>query len=100
MLVRNSVEFFAGRAMPGPLDFEQIPELAERAKKRVSFFYDMLNDRLIDSPYIAGNDFSIADITAFVGVDFAKVIKKRIGEDQTALQRWHNEVSARPSAKA
>ena len=98
--VRNSVEFFAGRAMPGPLDFEQIPELAERAKKRVSFFYSMLNDRLIDSPYIAGNDFSIADITAFVGVDFAKVIKKRIGEDQTALQRWQDEVSARPSAKA
>ena len=98
--VRNSVEFFAGRAMAGPLDFDQIPELAERAKKRVSFFYDMLNDHLIECPYIAGNDFSIADITAFVGVDFAKVIKKRIGEEQIALQRWHDEVSARPSAKA
>ena len=98
--VRNSVEFFAGRAMPGPLDFEQIPELAERAKKRVTFFYNMLDKRLTDSTYIAGDEFSIADIAALVGIDFAKVIKRRIGDDQAALQRWHNEVSARPSAKA
>ena len=98
--VRNSVEFFAGRAMPGPLDFEQIPELAERAKKRVTFFYNMLDKRLTDSTYIAGDEFSIADIAALVGIDFAKVIKRRIGDNQTALQRWHNEVSARPSAKA
>ena len=98
--VRNSVEFFAGRAMPGPLDFEQIPELAERAKKRVTFFYNMLDKRLTDSTYIAGDEFSIADIAALVGIDFAKVIKRRIGDNQVALQRWHNEVSARPSAKA
>ena len=98
--VRNSVEFFAGRAMPGPLDFEQIPELAERAKKRVTFFYNMLDKRLTDSTYIAGDEFSIADIAALVGIDFAKVIKRRIGDNQAALQRWHNEVSARPSAKA
>ena len=98
--VRNSVEFFASRAMPGPLDFEQIPELAERAKKRVTFFYNMLDKRLTDSTYIAGDEFSIADIAALVGIDFAKVIKRRIGDNQAALQRWHNEVSARPSAKA
>ena len=98
--VRNSVEFFAGRAMPGPLDFEQIPELAERAKKRVTFFYNMLDKRLTDSTYIAGDEFSIADIAALVGIDFAKVIKRRIGDNQAALQRWHDEVSARPSAKA
>ena len=98
--VRNSVEFFAGRAMPGPLNFEQIPELAERAKKRVTFFYNMLDKRLTDSTYIAGDEFSIADIAALVGIDFAKVINKRIGDNQAALQRWHNEVSSRPSAKA
>ncbi len=98
--VRNSVEFFAGRAIAGPIGFEQIPELAERAKKRVTFFYNMLNERLTESAYIAGEKFSMADITALVGIDFAKIVKQRIGRDQTALQCWHDKVSMRPSAVA
>ncbi len=98
--VRNTVEFFAGRALAGPHDFEQIPALAERGMKRVDIFYDTLNERLNESPFIAGDDYTIADIAALCAIDFARVLKKRIGEDQTALQRWHDTVSARPSAKA
>ncbi|MBT6094717.1 MAG: glutathione S-transferase, partial [Rhodospirillaceae bacterium] len=98
--VRNTVEFFAGRALAGPHDFEQIPALAERGMKRVDIFYELLNERLDESPFIAGDDYTIADIAALCAVDFARVVKKRIGEDQSALQRWYDAVSARPSAKA
>jgi glutathione S-transferase len=98
--VRNSVEFFAGRAIAGPHDFEQIPELAERAMQRTDIFYDMLDARLAESPFVAGEHFTIADISALCGIDFARVIKKRVGDDRPNLQRWHETVSARPSAKA
>ena len=98
--VRNTVEFFAGRALAGPHDFEQILALAERGMKRVDIFYELLNERLDESPFIAGDDYTIADIAALCAVDFARVVKKRIGEDQSALQRWYDAVSARPSAKA
>ncbi|MEM8837151.1 MAG: glutathione S-transferase [Pseudomonadota bacterium] len=50
--------------------------------------------------FLAGETFSIADITLLVGVDFMRVLKRRIPETMTALQRWHDDVSARPSSKA
>jgi len=98
--VRNSVDFFAGRAISGPIDFAQIPQLAERGKQRVDSFYDMLDERLGTCEYIAGAEFSIADIAALIGCDFAKVLKKRIGEDTPNLKRWYDAVSSRPSASA
>lgn len=98
--VRNSVEFFAGRGIPGPVDFEQIPALAERGAKRVDLFYTMLDERLAGSEFIAGPDYSVADIAALVACDFAKVVKKRIGGDTPALKRWYDAVRARPSAAA
>lgn len=98
--VRNSVGFFAGRALSGPIDFEQIPALAERGKQRVDAFYDMLDERLGTCEYIAGAEFSIADIAALIACDFAKVLKKRIGEDTANLKRWYDAVSSRPSAGA
>jgi glutathione S-transferase len=98
--VRNSVEFFADRAIPGPANFEQIPALAERGKTRVRLFFDMLNKQLSDNEFVAGADISIADIAAVIGCDFAKVIKIRVDESRPNLQRWYDAMQARPSAKA
>ncbi|MDD9879012.1 MAG: glutathione S-transferase family protein [Magnetovibrio sp.] len=98
--VRNSVNFFAGRAIAGPVDFEQIPALAERGKQRIDLFYAMLDAHLADNAFIAGEAFSIADIAAVVACDFAKVAKKRIGDETPNLKRWYDAVSARPSAAA
>jgi glutathione S-transferase len=50
--------------------------------------------------FIAGDRFSIADITAMVAIDFGRVSKIAIKPDRVNLARWHAEVSARPSAKA
>jgi glutathione S-transferase len=98
--VRNSSPFFAGRALAGPVDFEQIPALAERGRQRTALFKAMLNERLADTEFVAGDRFTVADIAALVTCDFAKVLKMRVGNDTPDLKRWYDAVSSRPSAAA
>ena len=98
--LRNFAKGMAGRALTGPHGYEQIPALAERGKKRLGHFFEMIDQRLGESEYIAGKDYSIADITAMVTVDFAGWVKVAPLESQTNLKRWYDAVSARPSAKA
>lgn len=97
-VLRNTNPHMKGRAIPGPLDFEQIPELAERGRARVGFFFDQLEERLQHSPWLAGERFSLADITGFVFVDFARVIRTRIPEGNSATLDWFDRIKARPSA--
>ncbi|MGR3455759.1 glutathione S-transferase family protein [Pseudooceanicola sp.] len=98
--LRNSAAGFRDRALPGPQNFEQIPALAERGQRRLDAFFAMLETRLAESPYLAGDTFSIADILGVVVVDFARAVKRRIPEDATHTARWHAEISARPAASA
>jgi glutathione S-transferase len=98
--VRNSSAFFAGRAIAGPVDFEQIPALAERGRRRTELFQAMLDERLAGSEFVAGDAYSVADITALVACDFAKVLKIRVEERHPHLKRWYEAVSGRPSASA
>ncbi len=99
--LRNSVSPFKDRAVVGPHDYEQIPALAERGKVRTLDFYGDLDERLADSPFVAGDSFSIADITAIVTVDFAtKRIDLPVPGARKALKRWYDVVSARPSMRA
>ncbi len=97
---RNSTPGFKGRALPGPDDYEQIPALAERGRARLGKFFGMMNACLADREFVAGKQYSIADITALVTVDFAGWIKLGIPDDCSHLRRWYDKVSARPSAKA
>jgi len=97
-VLRNTNPHMKGRAIPGPLDFEQIPELAERGRARVGFFFDQLEERLQHSPWLAGERFTLADITGFVFVDFARVIRARIPEGNSATLDWFDRIKARPSA--
>jgi len=97
---RNTTPAFKTRALSGPNFYDQIPELAERGMKRVKNFYRMLDDRLGASRFIAGDRFSIADITAFVAVDFSGWLKLAIPDELSNAKRWYGEVAARPSAKA
>jgi glutathione S-transferase len=97
---RNSTPGFKGRALPGPDDYEQIPALAERGRARLGKFFGMMNACLADREFVAGQQYSIADITALVTVDFAGWIKLRIPDDCSHLRRWYDTVAARPSAKA
>ncbi|MGV6804713.1 MAG: glutathione S-transferase family protein [Ruegeria sp.] len=98
--LRNSHPAFKDRAIPGPQNHAQIPELAQRGIVRVAAFFDLLENRLQDSPFIAGDVFTLADISTFVFVDFARVIKMRIPEGNKATRAWFDSVQARPSASA
>lgn len=97
--LRNTHPAFADRAIPGPVNHAQIPELAQRGAARVGHFFDLLEKRLAESPYVAGSAFTLADISAFVFVDFARVIKMRIPQENSATLMWFETVSTRPSAQ-
>lgn len=95
--LRNSSPAMKQRALPGPLNYPQIPELAERGLERVRQFFITLNDRLADRDFIAANNYSIADITAVVAVDFARVVKIKPDEQYPNLQRWREAMAQRPT---
>jgi len=99
--VRNAVPGLKGRALSGPHAYDQIAELVARSKQRVAHFFADFNERLETVRYVAGDEFSAADITTLVTVDFAaNALKMAIPAEHTAFQRWYDEVSARPSAAA
>ncbi len=99
--VRNTVPGLKGRAIAGPHSYDQIPTLAERSRQRVVNFYSDLNARLNDVPFVAGDRFSVADVTAIVTVDFAtKGAGLPIPEEHAAARRWYDKVSVRPSVTA
>lgn len=96
--LRNAAKGLKDRALTGPDNYAQIPELAERGRRRLARFMQRLDTILADRDYIAGDAFSIADITAFCTVDFAKWAKVDVPDDTANLQRWYAAVGARPSA--
>jgi len=99
--IRNSAPGLKSRAIAGPHDYEQIPELAERSKLRVKNFFADFDDRLGEAPFVAGQRFSVADITVLVTVDFAaKAINFPVPDEHRSLKRWYDVVSSRPSMAA
>ena len=98
---RNAKRSFAGRALPGiPGEMAQIPALVERGRQRAALYFDKLDARLADARYLAGGRFTVADITAFCTVDFARFIEMGVSDDRPHLARWHAEVAARESIRA
>jgi len=78
----------------------QIPEWGEANKPKAVEFLQILDRELGGREYIAGDDYSIADITGMIAVDFMKPARIAMPEDLTNVIRWHRAVSARPSAAA
>lgn len=97
--LRNSSKAMKDRALPGPDPVPQIPELAERGRVRGERFFKVLDDRLKDTPWLAGDHFSFADISAFVFVEFAAWVKLQPGEELKALASWREACAARPSGQ-
>ena len=95
--LRNGSPAMANRALPGPVDYAQIPALAERGRARVQQFIETLNERLADRDFIATDRFSVADIAAVVAVDFARVVRIKPGDEHPHLQRWRAAMAQRPS---
>ncbi len=100
-LYRNSRNYFKGRALPGVQGYEQLEALVDRGRRRVEVFFDKLDRRLRESPYVASDRFTYADIVAYVYQGFAT---RAVGEDPAGgrddLARWSEMIAARPAVKA
>jgi glutathione S-transferase len=90
---RNTSDFFKGR-------IPQVPEYGEMCRGVIPKRLEWLDSELSDREFVAGDRYSIADITAQVGLDFGRVIGLKVTEEHKNLYRWHQAVSSRPSAKA
>ena len=82
------------------MEVPQVPAWAEANKPRILEFLDVMNSQLKDHRFIAGDSFTVADITALVAVDFMKPAKLAVPDELGHIKRWHAEVAARPSASA
>lgn len=93
-IFRNTHKFWEGR-------IKQAPDFAQIMREHVSERFDWLEGELAMRPYMGGERFSVADITAMCAIDFGKVSEIRIKpETHPSLAAWHKRVSERPSAKA
>jgi glutathione S-transferase len=100
-IFRNSHPNFSDRSLAGYTDpLPRIPALVERGTARMRMFYDKLEARLADNEFVAGDRFSVADITALCAIDFGRVCKLTIPDACENLRRWHEAVSARPGVRA
>ena len=99
--VRNKIPGLKGRAIAGPHDYEQISALVERGRQRIADFYADLEAQLGEAPFVAGDRFSAADITAVVTVDFAtKALELAIPDANSATHRWYDAIAVRSSFAA
>jgi len=78
----------------------QVPAWGEANQPRTFAFLEFLDGELKNRPYIAGNNYTVADITALVAVDFMRVSKLAVPDNLGNVRRWHQDVSGRPSAAA
>lgn len=80
---------------------KQIPEAADQNRKRVQMGYKLLDDQLADNAFIAGDGYTVVDAVALGSLDFANgLVGVPYGDNLPNLKRWHDAVSARPSANA
>ena len=90
---QNTHEFFKGR-------IPQVPEYGEVCRKHALMRMTWLDGELASREFVAGDRFTVADITALCGIDFGRAAGIRMDPAWKNLQRWHEAVSSRPSAKA
>ena len=98
--MRNKAPNLKGCAISGPHDYEQIPAIVDRGMKRIQDFYDDLEARLAASPFVAGEQYTVADITGFVTIDFASKALSLPMPDGPSTTRWYDTLSERASTAA
>jgi glutathione S-transferase len=96
-VLRNSSPHMKGRALPGPRNLDQIEALADRGRKRLGWFFEDIDAHLAKTPFVAGETYSMADITLTVVYDFSKWVKAQPGDDHVALSAYMDRMRERPS---
>ncbi|HWE78861.1 MAG TPA: glutathione S-transferase [Pseudolabrys sp.] len=82
------------------LEVPQVTAWAEVNRPRVVDFLRVMDAELASRPFIAGEQYTVADITALCAVDFMKPARVVVPDELVNVKRWHADVAARPSAKA
>lgn len=82
------------------MEVPQIAAWGEANRSKLEAFLGFLDARCAQSPFLAGAAFTMADVTALVGLDFLRVVKMRVPDALPALQDYHERLKARPSAAA
>ena len=95
---RNGHPHYANRALPGPTNIAQLPELVERGRARLEHSFETLNGVLGDRSFLAGETVTFADIDLLAAIDFAKW-GARMSPDESLehLHRWRAEAKAAPA---
>ncbi|HQA18884.1 MAG TPA: glutathione S-transferase [Novosphingobium sp.] len=96
-VLRNTARGMKDRALPGPENYAQIPELAERGRARLIHFLDRFEAHMTGRDWVATDSFSLADITAGVALDFAGWVKVDANEARPAIAAWRARLAERPS---
>ncbi len=93
-MLRNSGKGFEGRALPGPLDVPQIPELADRGLLQLQHLLPKLDAHLGTSNWVAGDNFTFADIDLLVSIDFMAWVKQAVPAQCSNLKSWYERAAA------
>ena len=93
-MLRNQGDAFKDRALPGPVDCEQIPALVERGRKRLIGFFQSMNATLGERDFLVGDQLTQADIDVFVVSEFAGWVKQSVPPDCADLRRYLERVRA------
>ena len=91
--------FRHGHPAMAELEVPQIAEWAEANKPRVMKGLEVLDEQLSKYAFVAGDTYSIADITALVAIDFMRPAKIALPETMGNIKRWYADMAERPSSK-
>lgn len=80
------------------LENPQLPDWAEVNRNRVLRAIGLFDRELASRRYIAGDDFTVADITAFVATEFMRPARLKLPDEAENFRRWRDEIASRPSA--
>lgn len=98
-VLRNLSPGFRDHVLAGPVPYPQIPALVERGYRRTGQFFDRMERQLLKNGNLAGGEFSFADISLLVTVDYAGWVDLDATRDRPALKRWYERVAARPASR-
>lgn len=100
-IFRNSHPLMMDRGLPGTTErIPQIPDLVERGHGRLRRWLEKLDERLNEKEFIAGKQFSVADITTACALDFGEAVGIHISDNYKNVLHWRSKTSHRRSASA
>ncbi|HRD94242.1 glutathione S-transferase family protein [Accumulibacter sp.] len=93
-MLRNSAEAFRNRALAGPYDVPQLAEMVERGRLQLHYILPDLDAKLARGAWLAGDNFTFADIDLLAAVDFMAWVKESVPEECAHLKAWYARAQA------